>query len=63
MINLVDPGWCSTQLGGDQAPNAPETAIPGVVMGAFLNDKKSGRIIRAQEYAGMTMEDAIAKLG
>ncbi|MDO5154728.1 MAG: SDR family oxidoreductase [Eubacteriales bacterium] len=59
MINLVDPGWCRTDLGGNQAPNSPESAIPGVVLGAFLEDKKSGRIIRAQEYAGMTMEEAI----
>lgn len=59
MINLVDPGWCRTDLGGNQAPNSPESAIPGVVVGAFLEDKKSGRILRAQEYAGMTLEEAI----
>lgn len=62
MINLADPGWCRTDLGGPQAPNSPESAIPGVLVGAFADDKKSGRIFSAQEYAGLTMEEALAKL-
>ena len=43
MINLTDPGWCRTDLGGPNAPNAPESAIPGIAVGAFVDDKKSGR--------------------
>ncbi|WP_026835246.1 SDR family NAD(P)-dependent oxidoreductase [Eubacterium xylanophilum] len=62
MLNLVDPGWCRTDLGGPNAPNAPESVIPGIVLGVFADDKKSGRIIRAQEFAGMTMEAALATL-
>lgn len=62
MINLVDPGWCRTDLGGGNAPNSPESAVPGIVVGAFLDDKKSGRIIRAQEYAGKTLEEAVDML-
>lgn len=27
LINLTDPGWCRTDLGGPQAPNAPESGI------------------------------------
>ena len=42
MINLADPGWCRTDLGGPNAPNSPESAIPGIVVGAFVDDKKSG---------------------
>ncbi len=61
LINLADPGWCKTDLGGPKAPNAPETVIPGIVLGAFLNDKKSGRIISAQNFTGMTLEDAVKK--
>lgn len=60
-INLTDPGWCRTDLGGQQAPNAPESAIPGIVVGAFIDDKKSGRYLGAQNFAGMTLEDAVAK--
>lgn len=60
-INLTDPGWCRTDLGGPQAPNAPESAIPGIVVGAFIDDKKSGRFLGAQNFTGMTLEDAVAK--
>lgn len=61
MINLTDPGWCRTDLGGSHAPNAPESAIPGIVVGAFVDDKKSGRNLGAQNFAGMTLEAAVAK--
>ena len=61
MINLTDPGWCRTDLGGPHAPNAPESAIPGIVVGVFVDDKKSGRNLGAQNFAGMTLEDAVKK--
>ena len=61
MINLTDPGWCRTDLGGPHAPNAPESAIPGIVVGVFVDDKKSGRYLGAQHFAGMTLADAVAK--
>ncbi len=59
MINLTDPGWCRTDLGGPHAPNAPESAIPGIVVGAFVDDKKSGRFLNAPFFTGMTLEDAV----
>ena len=59
MINLTDPGWCRTDLGGPQAPNAPESTIPGIVVGVFMDDKKSGRNLGAQTFAGMTLEEAV----
>ena len=58
-MNLTDPGWCRTDLGGPNAPNAPESAIPGVIVGGFVDDSINGRIFRAQDYAGMTLEDAV----
>ncbi|MBQ4075302.1 MAG: SDR family oxidoreductase [Clostridia bacterium] len=61
MINLTDPGWCRTDLGGPHAPNAPESAIPGIVVAAFVDDKKSGRFLNAPYFTGMTLEDAVAK--
>ncbi|MGN0653720.1 MAG: SDR family NAD(P)-dependent oxidoreductase [Oscillospiraceae bacterium] len=61
MINLADPGWCRTDLGGPNAPNSPESALPGVVVGAFIDDRKSGRIFRASLFEGMTIEEAVAK--
>ena len=61
MINLTDPGWCRTDLGGPHAPNAPESAIPGIVVGVFVDDKKSGRYLNAPHFTGMTLEDAVKK--
>ena len=61
MINLTDPGWCRTDLGGPHAPNAPESAIPGVIVGAFVDDGKSGRYLAAGHFQGMTLEEAVAK--
>ncbi len=61
MINLTDPGWCRTDLGGPHAPNAPESAIPGIVVGAFADDKKSGRFLGAQYFTGMSLEEAVKK--
>ena len=61
LINLTDPGWCRTDLGGAQALNAPESAIPGIAVGVFVNDGKSGRYLGAQHFAGMTLEEAVKK--
>ncbi len=61
MINLTDPGWCRTDLGGPHAPNAPESAIPGIAVGAFVDDKKSGRNLAAPHFTGMTIEEAVKK--
>lgn len=61
-INLTDPGWCRTDLGGPHAPNAPESAIPGIVAGAFVDDKKSGRFFPAQAFTGMTLREAVEKI-
>lgn len=61
MINLTDPGWCRTDLGGQHAPNAPESAIPGIVVGVFADDKRSGRYFGAQGFTGMSLEDAVRK--
>ncbi len=62
MINLTDPGWCRTDLGGPHAPNSPESAIPGAVVGVFVDDKKSGRYLGAQNFTGMTLEEAVKKV-
>lgn len=59
MINLADPGWCRTDLGGPNAPNSVESAMPGIVLGVFLDDGKSGRIFHAQDFTGMTLEEAV----
>ena len=61
IINLADPGWLRTDLGGPHAPGAVESCIPGMVVGAFIDDKKSGRLFAAQDFVGMTVEEAVKK--
>lgn len=60
-INLTDPGWCKTDLGGPHAPNEVTSVIPGIVVGAFIDDKKSGRFFGAQSFTGMSLEKAVVK--
>ena len=60
--NLVDPGWCRTDLGGPNAPNAPESAIPGVIVPAFTGEKVNGQIFHAQDLSGMDLEAAVEKV-
>ena len=59
-VNLTDPGWCRTDLGGPNAPNAPESALPGVIVGAFIEKPVSGRLFPAADFCGMTLEEAAA---
>ena len=61
MMNLMDPGWLRTDLGGPKAPNDVSTVVPGALVGALLDDKKSGRLFAAQDYAGMSLEEALKK--
>ena len=60
-INITDPGWCRTDLGGSHAPNAPESSLPGVVVGAFIDDKRSGRSFAAGHFYGLSLEEAVKK--
>lgn len=60
-INITDPGWCRTDLGGQHAPNDPSSSLPGVVVGAFVDDRHSGRNFSAGHFYGMTLEEAVAK--
>jgi len=61
MINLTDPGWCRTDLGGPDAPNDVKSSIPGVAVGAFVDDTKSGRLLSGQLFTGMSLNDAVKK--
>jgi short-subunit dehydrogenase len=61
MMNVMDPGWLRTDLGGPNAPNSVETVIPGALVGVLLDDQKSGRWFSAQDYAGLSIEEALLK--
>lgn len=61
ILSLVDPGWVRTDLGGSQAPNAVESVLPGIVVGAFVGDKKNGRFFPAQAFTGLSLEEAVQR--
>ncbi len=61
ILSLTDPGWCRTDLGGPHAPNSPESSLPGVAVGVFVDDKRSGRCFVAPDFHGMTLEEAVAR--
>lgn len=51
LMNLLDPGWLKTDLGGEQAPNEPETVLPGALVPALLDKQDgSGKLYNAQDY-------------
>ena len=60
-MNLLDPGWLRTDLGGANAPNDPSSVLPGALVPAMLNDGVSGRFFCAQDYAGLSLAGALEK--
>lgn len=54
-MNLVDPGWLRTDLGGPNAPNAVESVIPGAIVPIVQSDDTCGKWFSAQEYVGQVV--------
>lgn len=61
LLNITDPGWCRTDLGGPHAPHPVDSVIPGIVVGAFIENGPSGRFFPAQRFRGMTLAEAVAE--
>jgi len=69
ILSLTDPGWCRTDLGGPHADNSAESALPGVILGAFIDSTLSNsdsdnhcRYFSAQEFSDLTLEQAVDKI-
>jgi len=54
-MNLLDPGWLRTDLGGPNAPNAVESVIPGAIVPILESDEPCGKWFSAQKYAGQVV--------
>jgi NAD(P)-dependent dehydrogenase (short-subunit alcohol dehydrogenase family) len=60
-MNSLDPGWLKTDMGGQEAPNTVDSVIPGALVPALLPHCVSGREFKAQDYVGMSIEQALVK--
>ena len=52
LMNLLDPGWLRTDMGGPDAPDAVESVLPGALVPALIDDGSTGRLFHAQDYVG-----------
>ncbi|WP_437520458.1 SDR family oxidoreductase [Sorangium sp. So ce726] len=50
LMNLLDPGWLRTDLGGPKAPNDVESVLPGALVPALVDGEVHGVLFRAQDY-------------
>jgi len=58
-ISLVCPGFVSSDMGGPKAPLPVESVIPGVLLGALTGGDANGRFFMAQDYAGLSIPQAL----
>ena len=49
-MNLLDPGWLRTELGGPNAPNPVESVMPGALVPALVDEDVQGQWFSAQDY-------------
>ena len=60
-ICVVDPGWVNTNMGGSDAPFSASSVIPGAVFATHSDYSISGSVIVAQDYRGLSVDQAIKK--
>ena len=62
-ISALDPGWLRTDMGSPEAPNPVDSVIPGALIPALLTHGINGMEFKAQDYAGMSIEQAMETAG
>jgi 3-oxoacyl-[acyl-carrier protein] reductase len=55
LMNLLDPGWLRTDMGGPNAPNDVTTVMPGALVPALIDDGTNGKLFCAQDWAGKSI--------
>jgi len=50
LLNLLDPGWLRTDLGGPRAPNDVTSVLPGALAPVLIEDGTCGKWFSAQDY-------------
>ena len=57
LANMLDPGWCRTDLGGADAFNDVSTVLPGALIPAMLGKQEpeapKGMLFAAQDFSGI----------
>jgi 3-oxoacyl-[acyl-carrier protein] reductase len=51
LMNLLDPGWIRTDLGGPRAPHDVKSVLPGALVPVLVDGEVNGVLFRAQDYA------------
>jgi NAD(P)-dependent dehydrogenase (short-subunit alcohol dehydrogenase family) len=59
LANMLDPGWCRTDLGGESAFNDVTSVLPGALIPAMLGNEGAeapkGLLFAAQDYTGLKL--------
>ena len=54
LVNLLDPGWLRTDLGGESAMFAVETVLPGALVPVLLDEEgATGQLFCAQDFRAL----------
>ena len=60
LMNLLDPGWLRTDMGGADAPNDPDSVVPGALVPVLIEKEAgSGELYHALQYVGKNVVDLL----